>query len=286
MLTPRTLLAASHRSGLRRLVTVPTTTRRVVDRFVAGESLADVLEVVRTLTGQGMSVTLDHLGKEVTDRTEARRSRDAYLTALDGLAPLKLGCRAEVSVKLSAFGQGLANGGHDLALGLVRPVVAAAATPGTTVTLDMEDSRTVDSPLAVLGELREQYPGTGAVLQAMLRRTEEDAALLAGPASRVRQHCSRTTSRCLGATRDQSCGARWQPVLDCPFPCSPPSVVSDPTPQASTGAFRAKFCPPRRRSKLTGEASRQLRPRQSQGRGPVRGRRAGERRASGVSAAC
>ncbi len=186
MLTQRTLLAASHRSGLRRLVTGTTTTRRVVDRFVAGESLADVLEVVRTLTGQGMSVTLDHLGEEVTDRTEARRSRDAYLTALDGLAPLKLGCRAEVSVKLSAFGQGLANGGHDLALGLVRPVVAAAATQGTTVTLDMEDSRTVDSTLAVLGELREQYPGTGAVLQAMLRRTEEDAALLAGPASRVR----------------------------------------------------------------------------------------------------
>jgi proline dehydrogenase len=161
-------------------------TRRVVDRFVAGEALPDALAAVRALAADGIAVTLDHLGEDVTDRSEALRSRDAYLAALEGLAPLGLGRAAEVSVKLSAFGQALPVGGHDVALELVRPVVEAATAQGTTVTLDMEESRTVDSTLAVLAELRRDHPGTGAVLQAMLHRTEDDARALAVPGSRVR----------------------------------------------------------------------------------------------------
>ncbi|SNS35060.1 L-proline dehydrogenase [Geodermatophilus pulveris] len=180
------LLGASRRPELRRLVTGTPATRRVVDRFVAGETLDEALAVVRSLAGEGIAVTLDHLGEGVTDRGRAERSRDAYLALLEGLAPLRLGRTAEVSVKLSAFGQALPGGGTDLALELVRPVVEAASAIGTTVTLDMEESATVDSTLAVLAELRRDHPGTGAVLQAMLHRTEDDAAALAVPGSRVR----------------------------------------------------------------------------------------------------
>ncbi len=179
------LLVASRRPGLRRVVVGTPVTRRVVDRFVAGETMADALSAVRTLQDEGIAVTLDHLGEDVTDRSEAARSRDAYLAVLDALAPLQLGPAAEVSVKLSAFGQALP-GGHDLALDLVRPVVEAASAMGTTVTLDMEDHRTVDSTLAVLADLRRDHPGTGAVLQAALHRTEDDARALAVAGSRVR----------------------------------------------------------------------------------------------------
>ncbi|MGY1810359.1 proline dehydrogenase family protein [Blastococcus sp. SYSU D00669] len=181
----RALLAASRRPALRRLVLRTPATRRVVDRFVAGETLEDALAAVRALAADGITITLDHLGEDVTDRAEAKRSRDAYLAALDALAPLRLGPAAEVSVKLSAFGQALP-GGEDLSLELVRPVVEAATATGTTVTLDMEHSSTVDATLAALGELRRDHPWTGAVLQAMLRRTEDDARALAGAGSRVR----------------------------------------------------------------------------------------------------
>ncbi len=184
-LLSKPLLAASRRPGLRRVVTGTPATRRVVDRFVAGETLDDALAAVRALAADGVQVTLDHLGEDVTDRSEAVRSRDAYLAALDGLAPLGLGSAAEVSVKLSAFGQALPDG-HDVALELVRPVVEAASAQGTTVTLDMEDHRTIDSTLAVLADLRKDHPGTGAVLQAMLFRTEDDAKALAVSGSRVR----------------------------------------------------------------------------------------------------
>jgi proline dehydrogenase len=186
VLTQKALLAASRRPGLRRFVTRTRATRRVVDRFVAGETMDDALAVVATLTADGIAVTLDHLGEDVTDRAEATRTRDAYLRLLEGLAPMRLGPVAEVSIKLSACGQALGIDGHDLSLELARPIVEAAAAIGTTVTLDMEDSSTVDSTLAVLAELRKDHPGTGAVLQAMLHRTEDDAKALAVAGSRVR----------------------------------------------------------------------------------------------------
>jgi proline dehydrogenase len=182
----KALLAASRKPALRRAVMGNPATRRVVDRFVAGESLDDALGAVLALAADGIAVTLDHLGEDVTDRAQATRTRDAYLRALEALAPLGLGADAEVSVKLTAFGQGLPDGGPDVALELVRPVVEAATAMGTTVTLDMEDSRTVDDTLGALAELRKEHPGTGAVLQAMLHRTEDDAKALAVSGSRVR----------------------------------------------------------------------------------------------------
>jgi proline dehydrogenase len=180
------LLAASRSERMRRVVAAAPVTRPVVDRFVAGDELRSALPTVRSLTAAGLDVTLDHLGEDVTDRATARASRDAYLRLLEALGEERLGDRAEVSVKLSAFGQALPAGGHDIALAGVREVAGLAGSLGTTVTLDMEDHTTVDSTLAILHELRRDHPGTGAVLQAYLRRTEDDARALAGPGSRVR----------------------------------------------------------------------------------------------------
>lgn len=90
-----------------------------------------------------------------------------------------------MSVKLSMFGQSL-DGGHELALANVRPVVEAAAEIGTTVTLDAEDHTTLDSMFAIHEELRKDHPQTGCVIQAYLFRTEEDARRLADAGSRVR----------------------------------------------------------------------------------------------------
>ncbi|MEV6013058.1 proline dehydrogenase family protein [Streptomyces sp. NPDC051976] len=180
------LLAASRSDRMRRVVAAAPVTRPVVNRFIAGDELHPAMDTVRSLTSSGMEVTLDHLGEDVTDRATARATRDAYLRLLETLRDDKLGTRAEVSVKLSAFGQSLPDGGHDIALANVREVAELASTIGTTVTLDMEDHTTVDSTLAILAELRAEHPSTGAVLQSYLFRTEDDARALATSGSRVR----------------------------------------------------------------------------------------------------
>ncbi len=180
------LLAAARSDRMRRVVAGAPVTRPVVDRFIAGDDLAGAMTCVRTLTDGGLEVTLDHLGEDVTDRATAAATRDAYLRLLEALAVEGLGKKAEVSVKLSAFGQALPAGGHDIALENVRQVAEAAAAAGTTVTLDMEDHTTVDSTLAILAALREEHPCTGAVVQSYLFRTEDDCHRLAVPGSRVR----------------------------------------------------------------------------------------------------
>lgn len=180
------LLAASRSDRMRRIVAAAPITRPVVNRFVAGDELHPAMETVRALTASGLQVTLDHLGEDVTDKATATATRDAYLRLLEALAETGLGTRAEVSVKLSAFGQALPAGGHDIALENVRRVAELATETGTTVTLDMEDHTTADSTLAILAELRERHPATGAVLQSYLFRTEDDARALATEGSRVR----------------------------------------------------------------------------------------------------
>ncbi|MGW3245921.1 proline dehydrogenase family protein [Streptomyces sp. NPDC001070] len=180
------LLAASRSDRMRRVVAGAPITRPVVNRFIAGDELAPAMDTVRSLTASGLEVTLDHLGEDVTDKATALATRDAYLRLLEALKAEGLGTRAEVSVKLSAFGQALPAGGHDIALENVRPVADLAGEIGTTVTLDMEDHTTVDSTLEILAELRRRHPATGAVLQSYLFRTEEDARNLAVAGSRVR----------------------------------------------------------------------------------------------------
>jgi proline dehydrogenase len=180
------LLAASRSDRMRRVVAAAPVTRPVVHRFIAGDGLRPAMDTVRSLTSSGLEVTLDHLGEDVTDRATARATGDAYLRLLETLRHDGLGARAEVSVKLSAFGQALPDGGHDIALANVRRVAELATEVGTTVTLDMEDHTTVDSTLAILHELRREHPGTGAVLQSYLFRTEDDARALAVAGSRVR----------------------------------------------------------------------------------------------------
>lgn len=179
------LLAASHSGGVRRFVETAPYSRNVVQRFVAGQVVTDVLAVTGRLVADGLLVTIDHLGEDTVEEAHAQTITDEYETLLAHLGAAGYGPRAEVSVKLTALGQ-LLDDGEKIALENARRVCAAARAAGTTVTLDMEDHRTVDSTLRVLKELRQEFPGTGAVIQAYLRRAEEYCAELADAGSRVR----------------------------------------------------------------------------------------------------
>jgi len=177
------LLWASRRPQIKRAVTSAPVTRDVVRRFVAGETINDALRVTRTLTGDGLHVSLDHLGEDTRDTATARAAVDAYRSLAHRLAEEGLAATAEMSVKLSAVGQAL---DESMALDNARSICDAARAAGSSVTIDMEDHTTTDSTLRIVGLLRRDFPSTGAVLQASLRRTEEDCRALGVPGSRVR----------------------------------------------------------------------------------------------------
>ncbi|NED94570.1 proline dehydrogenase [Phytoactinopolyspora alkaliphila] len=180
------LLGAARSVRLRSAVERVPVTRRLVNRYVAGTGEEDAIRVADELVTEGLAVTIDHLGEDTLDAAQARRVGDAYVSLLGALHQAGLAADTEVSVKLSAVGQALPNDGEKIALEQARRICHAARNAATTVTLDMEDHTTTDSTLGILRELRLDFPETGAVLQAYLRRTEGDCRDLATEGSRVR----------------------------------------------------------------------------------------------------
>lgn len=176
--------ARSHRA--RRVVEGVPVTRRVVDRFVAGENIPDAVEATVSLRAGGRHVTLDVLGEDVTDLAGARATRDAYVALLSALHEAGAAAGTDVSLKMTALGHALADRGEDVALTHAREICLAASSVGCTVTLDMEGYATVDSTLAIGDELRRDFPSTGNVVQSNLRRTPGDIAALARSKARVR----------------------------------------------------------------------------------------------------
>ncbi|GAA4593673.1 proline dehydrogenase [Actinoplanes octamycinicus] len=176
-------LAAAGSARLERLVESAPVTKGMVRRFVAGGTAEEAVRTSRGLADDGLAITLDHLGEDTRSAEQAHAVRDEYIGLLSRLHDAGLTPAAEVSVKLSALGQRL---DEKIAYENARAVCAAAAEAGTTVTLDAEDHSTTDATLETLLELRKDFPGTGAVLQAHLRRTEGDCRELAVAGSRVR----------------------------------------------------------------------------------------------------
>jgi proline dehydrogenase len=177
------LLWASRRRQIKRVITSAPITRDVVRRFVAGETIDDALRVTRTLVGNGLRVSLDHLGEDTRDTATALAAVEAYRSLAQRLADEGLAGSAEMSVKLSAVGQAL---DESMALDNASLICDAARAAGSSVTIDMEDHTTTDSTLRIVGVLRQDFPTTGAVLQASLHRTEDDCRTLGVPGSRIR----------------------------------------------------------------------------------------------------
>jgi len=180
------LLLLSRSEQLKRLVSTMPVSAGIVSSYVPGETTASVVEATATLVADGLHASLDHLGEDVLDADQADATVAAYKDVLAALSERGLARRAEVSVKLSAIGQALEANGHKIALENARAICRAARNAGTTVTLDMEDHTTTDSTLAILRDLRKDFPETGAVLQSYLHRTEADCRALAYEGSRVR----------------------------------------------------------------------------------------------------
>ena len=152
---------------------LPIVPRSVVwqlsQRYIAGTNLDSAYKTVAALNGLGCSATIDVLGEDSMTREEVTTAETLYLAALDGIEGRDLDCNA--SVKLSDMGLHFDS---DLCYEVMERLVAAAKAHDNFVRIDMEDSSVTSTTLDIYRKLRARHDNVGAVIQACLRRSEQD----------------------------------------------------------------------------------------------------------------
>ena len=176
-----TMLYLARQEGIRQFVMHNAAARKVARRFVAGEKLDEAITVTHALNGERISVSLDHLGENVADASEAEATAVGYIQILDRIAVE--GAEANISVKPTALGLDI---GYDLCRQNLTRVLERARDLGIFVRVDMEGSDYTQRTLDLVIDLHETFPNVGTVIQSCLYRTPRDADLLIAHKIRVR----------------------------------------------------------------------------------------------------
>jgi proline dehydrogenase len=181
-----TFIRLSRNSSLRRFAEQSTLGRRMSSRFVAGFRIEDALTSAANLAAQGLAVTLDSLGENVTTPGQAQQSAQIYHWLLDAIAQSQARLDANVSLKLTQMGMDL---GQDLAAEVVSGLVDHAVQSNSFVRVDMEGTEYTQATIDLVRRLHakpENRGHVGVVIQAYLRRSADDIATLLNDGIRIR----------------------------------------------------------------------------------------------------
>jgi proline dehydrogenase len=147
--------------------------RQISRRYIAGDSLQDAIDTtLRLHREEGAWTTIDVLGEFVQERARALKEKASSLAVLQAIDAHRLQHAAGLSLKPTSLGLGI-----DPAFGTenIREVVARGRDLGIVVNIDMENTPYTDATLAAYRRLREDgFTNVGLVIQAMLRRSEQD----------------------------------------------------------------------------------------------------------------
>jgi proline dehydrogenase len=139
-------------------------------RFVGGETLDEIVPVLRRLNERGLRANTTLLGESVLDPNGVAEVVARYEEVLERLDAERLD--ANVALKLTHLGLSI---DEELAFDNLSHLVSLAARLRNFVRIDMEESKYVDSTLRIYRRLREAgHENVGVVLQSYLYRSEGD----------------------------------------------------------------------------------------------------------------
>lgn len=170
----RLLLFLSNSSRLKRFITGWGPSRRMAQRFVAGDELDQALAAARSLNQGGFSVTLDHLGENVANPDQADRAAQDYIEVLEAIESNGIG--SGISMKLTQLGLTL---DIEDCIERVLMIGSRARALNTFVRIDMEQSDVVGETMQVLLAVSDNgLQNVGAVIQSYLYRSPQDTRAL------------------------------------------------------------------------------------------------------------
>jgi proline dehydrogenase len=176
-----TLLYLAHNGTVRDFVIHNRATRAVSHRFVAGEALDDAIESTRALNQRSMSVSLDHLGENVSDAKEAASAAQDYIAILDRIK--QAGVDANISIKLTALGLDIS---QELCEQNVCRILEHAQQFPIFVRIDMEGSAYTEQTVDITLRMHKQYEHVGTVIQSCMYSSKKDVEQLIAQGVRVR----------------------------------------------------------------------------------------------------
>jgi proline dehydrogenase len=183
MITRDALLWLSQREGLKDFATRFGFFKKLTTRFVAGDSIDEVVPLIRQLNTENCTASFDHLNEAVGSAAEAEQEVSEYLNILAKIDESQID--SNVSIKLTQFGLGL---DKELAYRNARRIVEDAHRRGNFVRVDMEGSDATQATIDIFKRLRSEFGlnDVGIVLQSYLYRTYADAQELLKLPARIR----------------------------------------------------------------------------------------------------
>ena len=176
-----TLLYLAQNDNLRNFVISNRATRGVSRRFVAGESIDEAIATTRVLNKNGMLVSLDHLGENVSEAREAQAAAQDYINILEKIK--QTGVDANISVKLTALGLDIS---QELCEQNVQKILELSQQYAIFVRIDMEASAYTEQTVDIVLRMHQQFEHVGTVIQSCLYRSKQDVEQLIAQGVRVR----------------------------------------------------------------------------------------------------
>ncbi|MFZ6655680.1 proline dehydrogenase family protein [Undibacterium sp. TJN19] len=157
--------------------------QRVAKRYVAGETIPDLLRRIEQINTRGHAGSAEYMGESCRDEGKALSETTIFLELIAAIDRLNLRC--SISLDLSHVGSVI-----DAELGFqnMKRIATAAAAVGREVMISMEGSDRADNIYATYGRLHTEagLSNVGITVPAKLHRTAQDLPALMAYPGRIR----------------------------------------------------------------------------------------------------
>ncbi|MEO0290658.1 MAG: proline dehydrogenase family protein [candidate division WOR-3 bacterium] len=174
-------LYLSSKDNLKNYIEKFPPSKKLVERFVAGENLYDAVNAIKNLNSKKISCTLDKLGESLTDEEKIKVVIDDYKNMLKIIREENLD--STISIKLTHLGLLIS---ENLAYQSVREIVKYAKEMNNRVCIDMENSPFTEKTINIYEKVFKEFGNVGVAIQSYLKRTLSDLERLSSMGAEIR----------------------------------------------------------------------------------------------------
>lgn len=174
-------LYLSGKNNLKNYIEKFPPSRKLVNRFIAGENVNDAVSIVGNLNSKKITCTLDKLGESLTDEKKIKCVIEDYKNILKIIREENLD--STISIKLTHLGLLIS---EDLAYQSVIEIVKYAKETGNRVCIDMENSPFTEKTINIYEKVFKEFKNVGVAIQSYLKRTLSDLERLSSMGAEIR----------------------------------------------------------------------------------------------------